>query len=146
MMKPFLNFSKSVFIFLFTLLSGSGLVLAFDCADYASRVEDPKAADSILYLICPLQGAINIALYFVGAVLIILILYGAIKAITAVGDPKQLEGAKMTWSYAFFGFVIIIFAVTLVIIIAKLFGINIVDVNVAESIGTALDKLYTDLR
>jgi hypothetical protein len=120
----------------------------FSCENYATVIQDPdpyKVPNSFLYILCPLQGAINIGLYFVGAVLIILILYGAIKAVTSVGNAKQLEGAKMTWSYAFFGFLIIVFSLTIIWIAFSLFGSNVNPFNVTGYIQNAFDALFGNL-
>jgi len=130
----------------------SGVALAaddkFSCSNYAAVIADPdprSVSDSFLYLLCPIQSAINIGLYFVGAVLIILILYGAIKAVSSVGNAKQLEGAKMTWSYAFFGFVIIILSLTIIGVAFSLFGSNINPFNVTNNIKADFDALFENL-
>ena len=146
MKKSFRDFKTSIFIFLSILvLNGHLASAAVNCADYKNQIENPQNRDSILYLLCPLQAAINIGLFFVGAVLVILVLYGAIKAVTAVGDPKQLEGAKMTWSYAIFGFIIIVFSITIIIISARLLGSNTNPLNIADSIDGTFEGFYNDL-
>lgn len=132
-----------MFILVFSLVGKS--VFAVDCSGYSAEIQDPKTLGSVLYLICPLQGFINFALYFVGAVLVILVLYGAIKAVTSTGDPKQLEGAKLTWNYALFGFVIIIGSVALITIILALLGRPFSPTNIIHGVEDVLNKLYNDI-
>jgi hypothetical protein len=107
---------------------------AFDCANYVNVVKDPRAADSVLYLLCPLQSAIWLGLYFGGAVLIILVLYGGIKALMSTGDARQLEGAKLVWTYAIFGVLIIILAIVIIQIIFKLLGSGNDPLTISDSI------------
>jgi hypothetical protein len=120
----------------------SGISYAFDCQNYATVINNPKNLNDILYILCPIQGAINIGLYFVGAVLIILVLYGAIKAVTSLGDPKQLEGAKMTWSYAIFGFLIILFSLTIITIAFGLFGSGLNPLNITDNIQDSFTRVH----
>jgi hypothetical protein len=145
-----LNSNRAVLTFISLLLMVSCTSYAqstgngFDCSGYKEAILSPSAPEDILYLFCPLQGAINIGLYFVGAALIILILYGAIKAVTSVGDPKQLEGAKMTWNYALFGFVTIILSVSLIGIAFRLFASTTSLLNVTDSLREDLLILYNN--
>ena len=143
MLRPFRDFKNSLVIFLFALsLTSTVSYAAVDCSSYGAQIDDPRYRNSIIYLLCPLQSAINIGLYFVGAILIVLVLYGAIKAVTASGDPKQLEGAKMTWSYAIFGFVIILFSITILTIGTRLLGSETSPLDVVGTVDSGLSNFY----
>lgn len=50
---------------------------------------------------------IEVALSFAGIVLFIMLIVGGFKYITAGGDPKGIEGAKKTLTYAIAGIVLI---------------------------------------
>jgi len=67
---------------------------------------------------------LNVAVAVGGLVLVIMIAYGVWKSSMALGDPRGLEGAKQTWSYAIFGFFIVVGVYTLFIIISGIFGIS----------------------
>ena len=118
-------------------------VYAFDCSNYRDQLENPDDDESILYLLCPLQTGINIGLYFVGAVLIILVLYGGIKAILATGDPQQLEGARSVWTHAIFWAAIILGSVLIIRILLGLIGYRLGSTNPLDL--TSNQGLVTEL-
>jgi len=140
--------SKSFLIYCLTIALVSSVIAYgadFDCSDYSSVVEDPGQGNAyaILYLVCPLKGAINLGLLLVGATLIIFILYGAIKAVQSQGDPKMLEGAKQTWSWAIFGALIILVSITAVGIIYGLLGSSLSPLDILGNLRKALEDLYS---
>ena len=113
---------------------------AFDCSNASGVIDNPeKNPSSILYLLCPLQSAIWLGMFFVGAVLIILILYGGIKALMSTGDARQLEGAKMVWTYAILGTLIVLLAVFIIQITFKLLGSNNTPFNLIGGLQEAFD-------
>ena len=68
---------------------------------------NPKSL-SLADLACPVVQVINVLVLSVGAVLVIMILLGAYKYATSLGDPKGAMGARNTLTYAFFGLFIIL--------------------------------------
>lgn len=66
----------------------------------------------------------NTALYAAGAALVAMIAHGVWKSAMAVGDPRALEGAKQTWTYALYGFFVIVLFFVLFMIITGWFGIT----------------------
>ncbi len=62
------------------------------------------------------------ALGFTAILLFIFLLYGGFKYITSGGDPKNLEVAKKTVSYALIGFVLAASAVLILVIIEEITG------------------------
>lgn len=120
---------------------------AFDCSGAAAAIENPGTdPKSLLYIVCPLQSAVWLALYFVGAIVIALILYGGIKALMSTGDARQLEGAKMVWTWAIFGAVIVLFSIFIIQLIFKLLGSNIDPLNISKTIDTAFEAFMNALK
>lgn len=78
------------------------------------------------------QNVVPAAIFFAGAVAIIFIIISGIKFITSNGDPKQIEGARHTLTYAIAGLVLILFSFLIISLIAfitgaeciKFFGFN----------------------
>lgn len=70
-------------------------------------------APSLACLAIVIANAIEVALMFVGAVALIFLLYGSILFVVSRGDPKALEKAKKTMTYAIFG-VIAVFGLFIV--------------------------------
>jgi hypothetical protein len=121
--------------------------LALNCSDVSTVVENPENNPaSVLYILCPLQGAIWLGLYFVGAVLIILVLYGGIKALMSTGDARQLEGAKLVWTYAVMGALIILLSIFIVQIAFKLLGSANNPLDLVGTMDTAFTRLLDCLK
>lgn len=69
------------------------------------------AAGGVAQLSCiPIvfQNVVTAALMFAGVVAVIMIVYGGIRYITSRGDPKAVEGARNTLTWAIIGLVVII--------------------------------------
>jgi hypothetical protein len=118
---------------------------AFDCSAWKDKLQEPNAIDSVLYLICPLQTGIIYGLYFVGAVLIIMVLYGGIKAIMSTGDSRQLEGAKMVWTYAILGTLVILLSITIVQIAFGLLGSSNNPLSITDNLKSSFDGFMNAL-
>ena len=118
---------------------------AFDCSDYVGVASGPELRNAALYMLCPLQSAIWLGLYFTGAVLIVLILYGGIKALLSTGDARQLEGAKLVWTYAILGALVIFLAIFIVQILFGLLGSDISPFNVTDKIQTYFNTFMDEL-
>lgn len=72
-----------------------------------------------LQCITPLFSNVVTALFsFAGIVALVLIILSGIKFITSGGDPKQVEGARKTLTYAVIGLIVIFFAYFIVNIIS----------------------------
>jgi hypothetical protein len=83
---------------------------------------------------------INIALLAAGGILVAMIAYGVWKSSLAVGDPRGLEGAKSTWTYALYGFFVVIGVFAIYAIITGVIGIS-AGGGPSGLIGKALDAL-----
>lgn len=78
------------------------------------------------------QNVINAALLFSGVVALFFIIYAGIKLTLSQGDPKQVEGARHTLTYAILGLILILLSFTIINLISyvtqvpciKLFGFS----------------------
>ncbi|MBW6441734.1 hypothetical protein K0B04_02380 [Patescibacteria group bacterium] len=81
---------------------------------------------------------VSLGLVFVGV-----IAFGIWKSSLSVGDPRGLEGAKQTWTYALYGFLVVIFVFAIFNIISRWFGILpiITPKDLLESVFNAIYEL-----
>lgn len=70
------------------------------------------------------ENIVRAALLFAGVVAVFLILISGIKLITSGGDPKQVEGAKKTLTFAIIGLVIILLSFFIISIIGYITGVE----------------------
>lgn len=68
------------------------------------------------------QNIIGAALNLAGVVALFFIIFSGFKYITSGGDPKQLEGARQTLTYAIIGLLIILFSFFIINVIAETTG------------------------
>ena len=61
-----------------------------------------------------LKNATNIVLFIAGALAVIMIIYGAIRFMTAHGNEKQVESARLIVTYSVIGLIIALLAYALV--------------------------------
>jgi hypothetical protein len=67
---------------------------------------------------------INVLMISAGAVLVAMIAYGVWKSSLSTGDPRALEGAKSTWTYALYGFFIVVGAFAIIMIVEGVIGVS----------------------
>lgn len=103
--------------------------------DWSACVEklDPSKADSqvvatincvfVLY-----EQVLNAAFYFAGGVALIFIIVAGYKFIRSSGDPKQVEGARKTMTFAIIGLLLILFSFAIINFIAAVTGSECVKV------------------
>ncbi len=70
------------------------------------------------------QNVIYAAFVFAGIVAVILIIYSGIKFILSGGDPKQVEGARKTMTYAIIGFIVILLSFVILNLISNVTGVG----------------------
>lgn len=96
-------------------------------------VQDPKnekgeiIAKDVATLDCipaVFQNIIFGAFLFAGIITVILIIYSGIRFITSGGDPKQVEGARKTLTYAIIGFIVILLSFAILNLISTITGVN----------------------
>lgn len=64
------------------------------------------------------QNIINGALFFSGVVALFFIIFSGIKLMLSQGDPKQIEGARHTLTYALLGLILILLSFTIINLIS----------------------------
>jgi len=126
-----INKFKSLSIFLASLVLFTGI---FIC----SASEEPPQLETIV----PIVGRIlRIAVGVSGVALVAMIAYGVWKSSLATGDPRGLEGAKQTWSYALYGFFIIVGAYAAIVIISSLLGVGVSPGGFLGKVSSAITEL-----
>lgn len=70
------------------------------------------------------QNVIFAAFIFAGIIALILIIYSGIKFILSGGDPKQVEAARKTMTYAIIGFLLILLSFAALNFISTVTGID----------------------
>lgn len=68
------------------------------------------------------QNIVNTALTLAGVVALFFVIFSGYKFITSGGDPKQLEGARQTLTYAIIGLLVIFFSFFIINLIADTTG------------------------
>jgi len=98
--KYFLNFNTKL---RYLVLLGATLFVSV-----ASAQEKDLPPPTLVDLFDVLKRVLYAGLALVGVVVIIMILIGAIKMALSLGDPKALQGAHLTWTYAAIGAVVVL--------------------------------------
>ncbi|MCL4397867.1 pilin [Patescibacteria group bacterium] len=68
-------------------------------------------------------SVINWAFVFLGAVTLLMLLWGAIRFVTSGGDPKAVQGAQKTITYAIVGIIVVLGAYVIVSVITTALGL-----------------------
>ncbi len=71
------------------------------------------------------QSLVGAFLGFAGIALFALLLMGGFKYITSGGDPKAVEGAQKTLTYAIGGLIIILISYLILVLIKTITGVDI---------------------
>jgi hypothetical protein len=109
---------------------------------WQGTLDEPHPTDFLV----PLQRIFNLFLMLAGIVLAGVIVYGAIKLSMSFGDPRKLQGARQTLTYAVFGFGIILMFFAGVFFLLTALGVDVsfanpndIFVQMREGIQTFLD-------
>jgi len=78
------------------------------------------------------SNVVNIILGIAGIAFFILLLSSGFKFITSGGDPKALEGAKKTLTYAIAGLILIIASYLILLLIKELTGVDVTIFKVVQ--------------
>lgn len=89
-----------------------------DCPASLSNLEDVYS------------NVVKYAFGIAGIVLFILLIMAGFRFITSGGDPKAVEGAKRTMTSALFGFIIILVAYLILVIIKLITGVDVTKFNI----------------
>lgn len=71
------------------------------------------------------ENAVGAILSLAGIVLFVLLITGGIKYITSGGDPKAVEGAKKTITYAIGGLLVILLSYLILVLIENITGAKV---------------------
>lgn len=123
-----------------TLCAGKAMALTVHEGAEAARADDMPAE-----LIGP-DGVFtrfsNLALYAVGAISVIMLIWGGLRYITSGGDSKKITDAKNTILYALLGLVIAFFAYAIVHFVLNAIGAETTPPTDAESTENAFFLLH----
>ena len=78
------------------------------------------------------SSVVNIVLGISGVTFFILLLSSGFKFITSGGDPKALEGAKKTLTFAIGGLILIIASYLVLLLIEEITGVNVTIFKVTQ--------------
>jgi hypothetical protein len=70
------------------------------------------------------SNVIRAALMFAGVIALFFIILSGIKMITSGGDPKAVESAKKTLTFAIIGLVIVLLSFFIVFLVANITGVK----------------------
>ncbi len=76
------------------------------------------------------SNAVSALLALSGIVLFIMLLTGGVKYITSGGDPKAVEGARKTITYAVGGLFVVLISYLILVLIKNITGANVTQFNV----------------
>jgi len=77
-------------------------------------------------------NVVMVILGFAGTALFILLLSGGFKYMTAGGDPKQIEEAKKTLTYAIGGLIFIVLSLLILVLIQNITGVNVTQFKIVQ--------------
>ncbi len=80
---------------------------------------------TIANLQCVFQNVVAALLGLAGIVLFVLLLTGGFKYITSGGDPKAVEGAQKTITYAIGGLILILLSYLILVLIKTITGVDV---------------------
>lgn len=78
------------------------------------------------------SNVVKIVLGIAGVTFFILLLSSGFKFITSGGDPKALEGAKKTLTYAIGGLILIIVSYLILLLIKEITGVDVTVFRVTQ--------------
>jgi hypothetical protein len=78
------------------------------------------------------ESIVTVVLGFGGVVLFIMLIMGGFRFITAGGDPKAIEGAKKTLTYAIGGIVLIALSFLILRFISTFTGVDVTQFKIFQ--------------
>lgn len=123
MAHPRFKLTTIVTLFLFSaVFARNTYAINYDCSQLTSEIASGEAP-SPLAMVCIAARVLNIIVLVVGIALVVMILWGALKMSTALGDPKGVKGGHDTWTYAAIGAGIVVGVFAIYSIIAQILGL-----------------------
>ena len=87
---------------------------------------------TISNLSCLFGKVVSYALGLAAIVLFILLISAGFKFITSGGDPKAIEGAKKTLTYAIAGLIVILLSYLILVLIKTITGVDVTNFQVVQ--------------
>ncbi len=81
---------------------------------------------------CVFGNVVNVALVLAGIVLFVMLIAGGFQYITAGGDPKGIEQAKKTLTYAIGGIILVALSFLILQFIFKFTGIDVTNFQIVQ--------------
>ena len=81
---------------------------------------------------CVFSGLVKSLLGLTGIVLFVLLLVGGFKYITSGGDPKAVEGAQKTLTYALGGLIVILLSYLILVLIKTITGVDVTQFKIVQ--------------
>lgn len=107
-------------LLVFSLVIPLSTAHAIDCS---GSLDNP----TIDQLMCPIIRVVNILAYAVGAIFIIVLIWGAFKLAMAQGDPKAYASAINTWYWLVVGAFVVVGYFAFTTVLSKAFGFQMVN-------------------
>ncbi len=85
---------------------------------------DPNSPATLNCITAVFQNIVNYMLIFAGIVALFFVIISGIKFLTSGGDPKQVEGAKQTMTYAIIGLIVILLSFAILNLISDITGVT----------------------
>jgi hypothetical protein len=103
---------------------------------FAQNYSDPKGDSpaTLQDLEVSFGRVVEVMLGLAGIALFIMLIVGGFKFITAGGDPKAIEGAKKTLTYAIGGIVLIVLSFLILRFISTFTGVDVTQFKIFQGI------------
>jgi hypothetical protein len=99
---------------------------------YAANIDTVNGVATLKGLEGVFSNVVGVALGFAGIVLFIMLIIGGFKYITAGGDPKGIDSAKKTLTYAIGGMVLIALAYLILRFIEQFTGAQVTQFKIVQ--------------
>lgn len=76
------------------------------------------------------ENLVSAILGFAGITLFILLIVGGFKFITSGGDPKAVEGARNTLTYAIGGLIVLLLSYLILVLIKEITGVDVIQFKI----------------
>lgn len=103
-----------------------------DFSVHAAEIETQNDVATLKGLEGVFENVVQIVLGLAGIVLFIMIIVGGFKYITAGGDPKGMEGAKKTLTYAIGGMVFLALGFLILRLIEQFTGVTVTQFRIFQ--------------
>ena len=98
----------------------------------AAEIETQDGVATLRGLEGLFENVVGVILGFAGIAVFLLLVAGGFKFITSGGDPKGVEDAKKTITYAIAGFVVIALAYLILVFIKQITGVDVTQFKIVQ--------------